>query len=142
MTTLKELISIQKYTDLSDIEIIKAWFIDNNMESEGINLMAELSKSKFDKVYLQLKNAQTWIPIVPDVYESNKFMKNKVSKEEGKYLNKITQSFLLGLDLNDDLLNWAKINIPNINIPTVIFVPMVKWLKDKYKIEFADKVLL
>ena len=60
MTTLKELISTQKYTGLSDIDIIKAWFIDNNMESEGINLMAELSKSKFDKVYLQLKNAQTW----------------------------------------------------------------------------------
>ena len=65
----------------------------------------------------------------------------KVSKEEGKYLNKITQSFLLGLDLNDDLLNWAKTNIPNMNTPTAIFVPMVKWLKDKYKIEFADKVL-
>ena len=141
MTTLKELTSTQKYTGLSDIDIIKAWFIDNNMESEGINLMAELSKSKFDKVYLQLKNAQTWIPIVPDVYESNKSMKNKVSKEEGKYLNKITQSFLLGLDLDDDLLNWAKNNIPNIKTPTVIFVPMVKWLKGKYKIEFTDKVL-
>lgn len=136
MTTLKELISTQKYTGLSDIEIIKAWFIDNDKESEGINLMAELSKSKFDKVYLQLKNAQTWIPIVPDVYESNKSTKYKVSEEEGKYLNKITQRFLLGLDLNDDLLNWAKINIPNMNTPTVIFAPMVKWLKDKYKIKF------
>lgn len=141
MTTLKELVSTQKYTGLSDVDIIKIWFIDNDKESEGINLMAELSKSKFDKVDRQLKNAQTWIPIVPDVYESNKSMKNKVSKEEGKYLNKITQSFLLGLDLNDDLLNWAKNNISNINTPTVIFVPMVKWLKDKYKIEFADKVL-
>lgn len=141
MTTLEELVSAQKYTNLSDIDIIKIWFIDNDKESEGINLIAELSKSQFDKIYLQLKNAQTWIPTVPDVYESNKSMKNKVSKEEGKYLNKITQSFLLGLDLNDDLLNWAKNNISNINTPTVIFVPMVKWLKDKYKIEFADKVL-
>lgn len=141
MTTLEELISIQKYTGLSDIEIIKAWFIDNDKESEGINLMAELSKSQFDKVDRQLKNAQTWIPIVPDTYESNKSMKYKVSKEEGKYLNKITQSFLLGLDLNDDLLNWAKTNIPNMNTPTTIFVPMVKWLKDTYKIEFTDKVL-
>lgn len=141
MTTLTELVSAQKYTNLSDIDIIKIWFVDNDKESEGINLMAELSKSKFDKVDRQLKNAQTWIPMVPDVYESNKSMKNKVSKEEGKYLNKITQSFLLGLDLNDDLLNWAKNNISNINTPTVIFVPMVKWLKDKYKIEFADKVL-
>ena len=142
MTTLTELVSAQKYTNLSDIDIIKIWFVDNDKESEGINLMAELSKSKFDKVDRQLKNAQTWIPIVPDVYESNKFMKNKVSKEEGKYLNKITQSFLLGLDLDDELLNWAKNNIPNINMPTVIFSPMVKWLKDKYKIKFADKVLL
>ena len=141
MTTLAELISTQKYTGLSDIEIIKAWFIDNDKESEGINLIAELSKFKFDKVDRQLKNAQTWIPIVPDTYESNKSMKKKVSKEEGNYLNKITQSFLLGLDLNDDLLNWAKTNIPNIKTPSVIFTPMVKWLKGKYKIEFADKVL-
>lgn len=141
MTTLEELVSIQKYTGQSDIDIIKTWFIDNNQESEGINLMAELSKSKFDKVYSQLKNAQTWIPLVPDVYESNKFMKNKVSKDAGKNLNMIIQRFLLGLDLNDDLLNWAKTNIPNMNTPTAIFVPMVKWLKDKYKIEFADKVL-
>ena len=141
MTTLKELISTRKYTGLSDIDIIKAWFIDNNMESEGINLMAELSKSKFDKVYSQLKNAQTWIPLVPDVYESNKFMKNKVSKDAGKKLNMTIQRFLLGLDLNDDLLNWAKTDIPNMNTPTAIFVPMVKWLKDTYGIEFADKVL-
>lgn len=141
MTTLEELISIQKYTGQSDIDIIKAWFIDNNQESEGINLMAELSKSKFDKVYSQLKNAQTWIPLVPDVYESNKSIKNKVSKDEGKNLNRIIQRFLLGLDLNDDLLNWAKANIPNMNTPTVIFVPMVKWLKNTYGIEFADKKL-
>lgn len=141
MISLEELISTQKYTGLSDIDIIKTWFIDNDKESEGINLMAELSKSQFDKVYLQLKNAQTWIPIVPDVYESNKSTKYKVSEEEGKYLNKITQRFLLGLELDDDLLNWAKNNIPNINTPSVIFVPMVKWLKGKYKIEFADKVL-
>lgn len=136
MISLEELISNQKYTGLSDIDIIKAWFIDNDKESEGINLMAELSKSQFDKIYLQLKNAQTWIPIVPDVYESNKSTKYKVSEEEGKYLNKITQRFLLGLELNDDLLNWAKNNIPNMNTPTVIFAPMVKWLKDKYKIKF------
>lgn len=141
MSTLEELISTQKYTGLSDIDIIKTWFIDNDKESEGINLMAELSKSQFDKIYLQLKNAQTWIPIVPDVYESNKSTKYKVSEEEGKYLNKITQRFLLGLELNDDLLNWAKNNIPNINTPTTIFVPMAKWLKSKYKIEFADKKL-
>ena len=30
MISLEELISTQKYTGLSDIEIIKAWFIDNN----------------------------------------------------------------------------------------------------------------
>lgn len=141
MITLAELVSTQKYTGQSDINLIKTWFIDNGKESEGIDLMAKLSKSQFDKIHLQLENARTWIPMVPDVYESNKSMKYKVSKEEGKYLNKITQSFLLGLDLNDDLLNWAKTNIPNIHTPTVIFSPMVKWLKDKYKIEFADKVL-
>ena len=58
-------------------------------------------------------------------------------------LNKgfIKVSTYFSLDLNDDLLNWAKTDIPNMNTPTAIFVPMVKWLKDTYGIEFADKLL-
>ena len=36
-------------------------------------------------------------------------------------------------------LDWAKENIPNINVPRVFFMPTVKYLKERYNIEFKDK---
>ena len=38
-----------------------------------------------------------------------------------------------------DYENWAKENIPNINVPRVFFMPTVKYLKERYNIEFKDK---
>ena len=60
-------------------------------------------------------------------------------KTTADMLNKITTYCMLSMPLPDDILDWAKENIPNINVPRVFFMPTVKYLKDRYNIEFKDK---
>lgn len=135
MPTLKDYIDEQRFTGEDDITIIRRWFCENNREQDGLELIADLSKSKTDKLENTLNYARTWLPSVADVYESNKGIKKEVASQ----LMRITRIHLLGCDLSDDLKRWAEITIPEMDTPRVIFVPMVEWLKEKYGIEFRDK---
>ena len=134
MKTLKELVDAQRITGDNDITIILKWFCENNKEQEGIELIAQLSKSKSDKLQKTLDNARMWIPVLPNMYDSNPDIK----KEAAIYLERMTKLYILGCDLPTDLIVWAKTNIPKMDMPTVIFIPMVEWLKAKYSIEFKN----
>lgn len=137
--TLKELIDSQKYTGVSDIDIIKFWFVSNDKESEGISLMAELSKAKMDKIEDTLGYARAWIPNIPLIYEANIGCKHPVSKDIAAKLDVIVLYHLLDMPLSDVLLNWAKENIPTMESPTIMFRPAIEWLKNEYGIEFVDR---
>lgn len=50
MVTLSELVNEQKWNDISDIEVIKQFFVLNDMEEHAIDLISELSKSKVRKL--------------------------------------------------------------------------------------------
>lgn len=133
MPTLKEYIDEQRFTGEDDITIIRRWFCENNREQDGLELIAELSKSKSDKLQQSLNYARMWLPSLPNVYESNK----GIDKETANKIQQITTLHLLGYDeLPEPLLTWAKETIPNMKIPNIIFVPMTEWLKDNYNIEF------
>lgn len=134
--TLKELVEIQSFSGEADIKIIKNWFILNDKESEGITLIAELSESKSRKLEDTLRNARTWIPNIPELYEANK---RRIPKDVCQKLTKITYMYLLDMPLSDKMLDWAKENIPTIKMPKVIFVPMVEWLRADYGIEFMKE---
>ena len=54
MKTLKELVAMQTFTGKSDLDIIQDWFVENEMESEGIDLMNRLAKIKIDKQSFEL----------------------------------------------------------------------------------------
>jgi len=136
--TLKDLVDMQKFTGDSDLKLIGEWFVANNKEAEGINLLSELASSKAAKLERILQNARTWIPTVPKVYESNP---NKISKENGEKLDQIIQRYILDMPLNDKLLVWAEENVPEMKTPTIIFRPAVEWLKSEYGIEFKDKTI-
>ena len=49
MVTLKDLLNNRILTDASDIEIIQAYFVENDLEEEGMDLIHELTKSKIEK---------------------------------------------------------------------------------------------
>lgn len=138
MKTLRELVEWQKLTDLEDITIIKLWFTENNMESEGLEIIAELAESKVNKLQDVLDGARAWLPILPDLEKSNQGL---LTHEQADMLQKIITVFLLGMDLKESgLYGWAEKEIPKMKCPTIIFVPCVKWLKGKYGIRFiGDK---
>ena len=54
MITLKELVAMQSLNQKTDIEIIVDYFTINELESEGINLMNLLAKSKCDRLSSEL----------------------------------------------------------------------------------------
>ena len=136
--SLKKLVDAQFMTNMTDLEVIKAWFTYNHCEQEGLTLIADLSKSKVDKLENVLINARTWIPVLPSVTDN---LKSEINEEFAKNFNKIVNIHLLDMELNDELLEWAKETIPKLKTPKTIFRPALEWLKDKYGIEFKDKVI-
>lgn len=133
MISLKELIDLNP--DKDELALIKGWFILNNREADGIHMISELSESQLTKVQDVLRNAQAWIPILPDFRKVD----SNLSDETAEKLTKICHRYLLGLKLNAELEEWASTHIPNMKTPSIIFRPAFEWLRDTYNIEFKDK---
>lgn len=127
MTTLKELVDNQELTNDSDIQIIKTFFILNNMEEEGVDLIYQLTKSKIQKVKAKQAIGEEWITRLPSeyLYENyNLKVANKLHKLELDYL-------IHGGELTNTWLKWAKENVSNIIRPECYFNPLVEWLVGK-----------
>lgn len=136
--TLKELlIQYGNTTDpVKEAEIIKRWFVENDFEDVGLSMISSLSAHKIKKLQDKLSFAQSWIPIKIDMNCNEEFANDKPTAD---MLNKIITYCMLSMPLPDDIFNWAKENIPNINVPRVFFMPTVKYLRKRYNIEFKDK---
>ena len=136
--TLKELLVQYGYTTdpVKEAEIIEKWFVENDFEDVGLAMITRLSADKIKKVQDKLSFAQIWIPNKIDMNVNKEFANNKSTAD---MLNKIITYCMLSMPLPDDILDWAKENIPNINVPRFFFMPATKYLKEKYNIEFKDK---
>lgn len=134
MTSLKQLIEENKLFHYEDIEIIKKWFVENNFEDLGLRMIPELAAIKAGKIQKQLDYARTWIPVKIN-------MKNVegIDADTAICLNKIITYCMLSMDLPEAYLEWARENIPKMNLPKLFFMPAVGYLTDKYGIEFKDK---
>lgn len=122
---------LEKYEGVySDTQIITEYFVQNNMEYEAMDLLISLARNKAQKIQDKLDYILTWIPNKVDM------TKYYTSKEVGENLNRIITYQICGFDLPNDLLEWAKENIPNMEIPQICFRDTLKWLKEKYGIEF------
>lgn len=136
--TLKELlIQYGNTTDpVKEAEIIERWFVENDFEDLGLSMITRLSARKLDKVQKKLDFAQSWVPIKIDMNVNKEFANDKPTAD---MLNRIITYCMLSMPLPDDILEWAKENIPNINVPKFFFMPTVKYLRKRYNIEFKDK---
>ena len=136
--TLKELLTQYGNTTdpVQEAEIIERWFVENDFEDVGLSMIPRLSARKLDKVQKKLDFAQSWIPNKIDMNVNKEFTNDKTTAD---MLNKITTYCMLSMPLPDSVLDWAKENIPNINVPKFFFMPTVKYLKERYNIEFKDK---
>lgn len=136
--TLKELLIQYGYTTdpVQEADIIKRWFVENDFEDVGLSMIPSLSAHKIKKLQDKLSFAQSWIPSKIDVNCNEEFANDKSTAD---MLNKIITYCMLSMPLPDSVLDWAKENIPNINVPQFFFMPTVKYLKERYNIEFKDK---
>ena len=136
--TLKELlVQYGNTTDpVKEAEIIERWFVENDFEDLGLSMIARLSAKKIKKLQDKLSFAQSWIPNKIDMNVNKEFANDKATAD---MLNKITTYCMLSMPLPDEILEWAKDNIPNINLPRFFFMPTVKYLRKRYNIEFKDK---
>lgn len=135
MKTLKELLVYQDYnSNIQDIEIIKMWFIDNNQEQQGIELITALAKSQTEKLQKQLDFARSWGLSLVDMKDCVK------DKEVAKNLNLLMRCCTLSYPLESVswLYEWAKQNIPKMKIPKLFFMPTVAYLQ-QYGINFNDE---
>lgn len=134
--TLRELIQVQdmSFGKMSDLDIIYEWFVRNNKEQEGLDLIPRLAKSQAQKIQNKYDYAKFWIPMLPDLHHIIK------DKKIAEHLNCLQQYCCLDypLDKDEKEFQWAKENIHNkMEIPTMFFVPTIDYLK-KYGIEFLE----
>ena len=132
--SLKELVELGKQSKISDIEIIRSWFIENDLEEEGIKLISDLNYSKVRKLELSLSTIRSWDLLLPEIKPDECY-----DKKTALNLTNIERIGLLNLDLTKcgDLYNWVKEHIPNINCPKAYYIPTLHYLA-KYDIFFKD----
>lgn len=126
MKSLKEYTDLQKFTGMSDIEIITSYFIDNDMEEEAIELSHNLAKSKIEKMKHRQNIIKTWVYTIPSEY-----LYNKYSVEVASRLHRIELDYIVNGEVTNGRLEWAKENLPNIKEPDVYFQPCVEWLAEQ-----------
>lgn len=115
--------------------IIQEYIKATGKEIEALGMVVALAANKSKKVEAQLNYARSWIPNKIDLVKSNK----KITADQAKLLDRLTDIYLLGMDIPSQYLDEVKATIPQMKMPQFIFVPMVEWLRDKYGIRFMDK---
>ena len=131
MITLKELVQEQTWNNMTDIQIIKAYFELNDLESSGIDIISELTKSKINKIKNKYETAKTWVCMLP-----SKYLYENYSLDIADRLHRLELDYLMnGGELSDKQLRWAKENVPSIKMPECYFQPLIAWL-EKREIRF------
>lgn len=134
MITLEQLVKNQKYTGVSDIQIIKTFFDLNDMEEEGMGIIHELSKTKINKLKRERRVVREWVSYLPSKYLYENYDLDIADKLHTLELDYISN----GGELSKSRLEWAKENISNIERPECYFNPLIEWLDGK-GVRFKDE---
>ena len=134
MITLKQLVREQDIMEMSDIQIIKAFFEVNDLEEEGMDLIHELSRTKIKKLKSNERIVRDWTSYLP-----SKYLYENYDLETADWLHTLELDFLThGGKLSKNRLDWARENVPNIIHPEVYFMPLVEWM-EKQGIQFQKR---
>lgn len=118
---------MQKFTEMSDIQVIKTFLELNDMEEEGMDLIHELTKIKVAKLKHKEEIVRTWTSYLP-----SKYLYESYPLDIADELHVLELDYLShGCELSNARLKWAEENIPNIKMPKIYFRPLIEWLDDK-----------
>ena len=132
MKSLKDYIEYQKLFNISDMEIISQYFIDNDMEEVGMGLSHKLAKSKIEKMKDRERVVKEWTYSIPSDY-----LYENYPIKVATMLHRIELDYIVNGEVTGIRLEWAKENIPNIQMPYVYFQPCIDWL-EKNGIKFME----
>lgn len=132
MKTLKEYTDLQKLTGDTDIDIIKAYFIDNDMEEEFMDISHALAKAKIDKLRARKHIIKEWAYTIPSDY-----LYEKYPVKTATMLHRIELDYIVNGAVTGPRLDWARLHFPKLKEPGVYFQPCVRWLLE-HGIEFGE----
>ena len=140
MTTLKDLVLQQKLTGETDSQIIVRWFTENNLTTEGMEIMYNLAKHKIED------DEWRYGKLVGDLsmYGATQELIKEFGIKDGTKLDFIIRNYIIckRLDQNFEekypqFIEWLKENIPKHKRPFVFWRDFAEWLESK-EIYFKD----
>ena len=142
--TLEEVINYCKPFGYDDKVIIEYYIIENNLESEYIDLITKLSKSKIDKLDAELRNHH-WLAFSnADLYD--KCYKKKLNPKIAVLLDEAQRGFILGCDLSKTAEELKGL-VVDMDEPTVYYQPAMAELmrlgvrfKDTTDVDIENKI--
>lgn len=126
MKELKDYIELQKFTGMSDIEIITSYFIDNDIEEEAMEISHNLAKAKIEKMRYRNNIIKTWTYTIPSDY-----LYEKYPVKTATMLHRIELDYIVNGEVTGKRFEWAKENFPNIKMPECYFMPCMDWLEER-----------
>lgn len=133
MKRLKDYVNSQKFTGLTDMEVILAYFIGNDMEEKAMEIAHDLAKAKISKLKYSQNLVKTWVYSIPSEY-----LYQTYSLEIASRLHRMELNFIVNGEVTGQRLEWAIKNVPNLVEPEIYFVPCMEWL-EKQGIKFKEK---
>lgn len=127
--TLRELVGMQQFNQKTDIEVIIDYFVENGLESKGIDIMNILSKAKCDKLENELGSIKGNLTM----YGGAEVLYKEFGIEVGGKLNRIIVLFILGFDIEKEYppyYEWLKETIPTLKQPKIFWRYFADWLND------------
>lgn len=115
--------------------IIQEYIKAKGKEIEALGMVVALAANKSKNVEAQLNYARSWIPNKVDLAKANK----GVTARQARMLDRLTDIFLLGMDIPSQYLDEVEATVSQMEMPKLVFVPMVEWLRDKYGIKFLEE---
>lgn len=132
MKTLKEYTDFQKLDGLTDMEIITAYFVDNDMEEEAMEIVYNLAKAKINKMQARRHIIDEWAYSIPSDY-----LYENYPVKTATMLHRIELDYIVNGEVTGARLKWAMENIPSLEEPRVYFQPCARWLRER-GIEFKE----
>ena len=126
MRELKNYVEWQNVTGMSDMEIITAYFIDNDIEEKAMEVSHNLAKAKIEKLKDKESIIKSWAYTIPSDY-----LYEKYPVKTATMLHRIELDYIVNGEVTGFRLEWAKENLPNIKMPFVYFQPCLKWLEER-----------
>lgn len=141
MITLKELTDRQRLTGESDANLIAEWFVENNMATEGIEIVSKISLQKAKK------DEEKYGKLCGDLqmFGATENIIKSFGIEDGSKLIDAIKNWIICYRLGENfeeiyqqVFNWLKEFIPTKKQPFIFWRDFLKWLNER-NVYFKDQ---